>query len=122
MLDDMCLDTSPRMRTYALLKLTTYQVQNILLYSCKQVIVGDLQAGAPYSLSHAAYQGMIPKGKLGWLRWPHRSQQGASLMHLDGLRACIGVIAGCTTSVIFPRVGGVKLVHFQWKLPSSNRS
>ena len=36
-------------------------------------------------------------------------------MLLDGLRVCIGVTAGYTMSVTFPSVGGVKLVHFQWK-------
>ena len=46
-----------------------YDIQNTQLYCCKYVIVivGDRPA-APYSLPHAAYQGMIPKGKLGWFR------------------------------------------------------
>ena len=37
-------------------------------------------------------------------------------MHLDGVRVYIGVNACYTMSVIFPSVGGVKLVHSQWKI------
>ena len=86
-------------------------VQNTQLYPCKHAIVEDLQTGRPVFLVKRGIPRHDSKAKTGMVEMVPSFPAGASLMHLDGVRVCIGVTAGCTMSVIFPSVGGVKLVH-----------